>query len=307
MSESLTFTLPDQRILEYAIYGAPAGTEKAVAVYFHGTPGCHNEAELVDDLASREGLRILAISRPGFSGSSPNPHLSILGFSQDVVALADHLGIERFALIGVSGGCPYALACLHTIPRERILNTTLIAGAYPHELGTSGMALAGRLLFFLAKWAPWLAAIALDHFLAGPQARDTEHPERFTETIKGFFKGLPAEDQAALQVDDGKVLDIAVKGARAGLRQGPKPSVKELGLIASPWGFKLEDLKVEKGQFIMWHGAKDANAPLKMAEKAAKVIQGAELRVVEDAAHLSLPAFKKGEIIAALLEAVSRS
>ncbi|KAI0106541.1 alpha/beta-hydrolase [Hypoxylon sp. NC0597] len=302
-SESLTFILPDQRTLEYATYGVPAGAEQVTVIYFHGTPGCHHEAELVHDRASHEGLRIVAINRPGFGRSSPHPHRTLLSFSQDVLALVDHLGIQRFAMMAFSGGCPYALTCLHALPRSRILHTTVVSGAYPFALGTDGMKLSNRIMLSIVQWVPKFMVAGVDYLLIGRLARDAAHPERFEKALRFMFKTMPPEDQAALAAEDGKVFNIAVEGARGGLQQGAQPAVEEMRLVSGPLGFDLADLKIEKGQLIMWHGAKDPNAPLEMAEKAASRIPGADLRVEKDLAHISLCVFKRGEILAALLDA----
>ncbi|KAI1140147.1 alpha/beta-hydrolase [Hypoxylon sp. FL0543] len=301
---SATFVLPDQRALEYAAYGAAAGAELATVIYFHGTPGSHHEAKLLHEQASQAGLRIIAASRPGFAGSSPHPRRTLLSFSEDVLALADHLGIQRFALLGFSGGCPYAFACLYAVPRPRILHTAVVAGAYPFELGTSGMKLSSRALFSLLKWAPGLVGWGFDYFGAGRLARDTAHPERFTKAMKDLFKVLPPEDRVALAVEGGKAFDATVESVRGAFQQGPQASVEDLKLVSSPWGFNLTELKVEKGQLVMWHGAKDVNIPLKMAKKAASMIPGADLRVERDLTHIGLSVLKRGEIIASVAEAV---
>ncbi len=307
MFENHTFVLSDQRALAYATFGVSDGSEQATVFYCHGTPGTQYEGHALHDYACREGLRFVAITRPGFGGSSPQPNRTLLSFPQDVLALADHLDIPRFALLGVSGGCSYVLACLYAIPRPRLLCAAVAAGMYPLDLGTGNMKLSNRIMFSLVNWVPGLIELGLDWLLAGRQARDLEHPEKFAEEMEKLFKGLPAEDQASLEANGGQIRHVAVESAREGFRQGAGATTEELGLIASDWGFKLTELELDPGQLTIWHGAKDANIPVAMAEKAANMIPGAELRIERDQAHLSLSALKAGEILAAMGEKLRTS
>ena len=63
-------------------------------------------------------MRLVVPNRPGIGGSAFLPNRRILDWFSDVLTLADTLGIERFAVAGVSGGGPYALACALSIPQR---------------------------------------------------------------------------------------------------------------------------------------------------------------------------------------------
>ncbi|MFH5800912.1 alpha/beta fold hydrolase [Haladaptatus sp. CMAA 1911] len=76
------------------------------------------------------GLRILAPDRPGVGESDPILGRGLLDWPTDVVQLADELDVDEFAVIGVSGGGPYALACAYTIP-ERLTAVTIVSGVAP--------------------------------------------------------------------------------------------------------------------------------------------------------------------------------
>ncbi|KAJ9155099.1 alcohol dehydrogenase [Pleurostoma richardsiae] len=303
MTEAQSFVLPDGRTLCYAFYGlpptqSPESDQPSTAFYFHGSPGSHYEGQAAHDGALKRGVRIVAVSRPGYGGSSYNAQASLASFARDVLALADHLGIQRFVVMGVSGGGPYALACVHEIPPSRLAGTVVVSGMYPCELGMSGMMLSNRILFSVAPYVPRLVSYVSD-WSVGKQARDRDHPERLENTLALAFKGGPEEEIA--QADDGKILKLIVKSAREAFCDGAEGWACEAKLFGSPWGFELAELQVEEGKLLMYHGGKDINIPLRMAEKAAGMIPNAQLKVEPDESHLSLAFHKVDEIMDAIV------
>lgn len=147
-----TLQLHDGRTFGYAEYGLAEG--KAL-FYFHGYPGARVEAEPFAEYAAREGIRLISVDRPGMGLSSFQPGRHFLDWPDDVVELADCLHLDRFAVVGVSGGGPYALACVYKIP-ERLTACGIVSGIGPLELGTTGMPTSQRLLLFICQRLPWL-------------------------------------------------------------------------------------------------------------------------------------------------------
>src|SRR5258708_34742023 len=146
-----TLQLHDGRTLGYAEYGHVEGNP---LFYFHGHPGARVEAGLLAKSAAQAGLRLIGVDRPGMGLSSFQAGRHLLDSPEDVAALAQHLAIDRFAVVGVSGGGPYALACAYKIP-DRLTACGIVAGMGPPEYGTVGMMTRNRLLFFLARRLPW--------------------------------------------------------------------------------------------------------------------------------------------------------
>ena len=108
-----TVTLPDGRRLAWSSGGARGGVP---VIYLHGaigTPVCRTSE--LDALIGALGIHYIAVSRPGFGRSDPSPGRRIADFPADVEHLADHLGLGRFAVVGVSAGGPYALACARAL------------------------------------------------------------------------------------------------------------------------------------------------------------------------------------------------
>ena len=105
--------LQDSRYLSYAEYGSRSGCP---VFYFHGLPGSRLQRPPEIPPALRHKIRLVTIDRPGMGFSTFKPGRRLLDWPSDVEELADALGIGRFAVIGVSGGGPYAAACAYGIP-----------------------------------------------------------------------------------------------------------------------------------------------------------------------------------------------
>ena len=107
-------------------------------------------------------MRLIAPDRPGFGESSFKPGRTIGAWADDVVQLADRLGLDRFALLGVSGGGPYALACAARMP-DRVSRVALVGGLGPlsREELTKDMRPFNRSALRLAARSPALARLGV--------------------------------------------------------------------------------------------------------------------------------------------------
>jgi pimeloyl-ACP methyl ester carboxylesterase len=113
-----TITTSDGRTVGFADHGAHDGTP---VLWSHGGPGCRREPEYFAPAAAAAGFRLIGIDRPGYGLSTPRPGRTIGGWVGDALAVADHLGVDRFATVGTSTGGAYALAlAAHT---RRVLAT----------------------------------------------------------------------------------------------------------------------------------------------------------------------------------------
>lgn len=299
MAENESITLPDGRTLSYSAFGFPIRPDDPIAFYFHGFPGTHVEGRVFAEAASKQDITVIAITRPGYGGSSYQPSRTYLDWPKDVLALADHLHIQRFAVIGLSGGGPYVLACIRGILPTRLLGAVVVSGAWPMKLGTKGMMLGNWATFNLAYYSTILAGWLLD-WAYGKKARDLAHPERLEQSMRKGYKNWPVMDQAAAEADNGKLMAMYIQSVREAFRAGPQGAAWEAWLLGSEWGFELEELEVDRGRLVFWHGGRDINCPIAMAEKAATMIKGADLRTYRDEAHLSLSKNKMDEIVGSL-------
>lgn len=106
MRESM-ITLADRRELSIADYGVEDGP---AVLYFHGAPSSRLDALMYEDEIDASGIRVIAIDRPGFGRSSPQPGRVLADWPNNVAQVADQLGLESFAVVGASAGGVHAIA-----------------------------------------------------------------------------------------------------------------------------------------------------------------------------------------------------
>lgn len=260
-----TLVLRDGRTLGYAEYGDPVGTP---ILLFHGTPGSRLEGALFDHAAQEHRARILVADRPGYATSSPVRHGSLLGYVDDVVALADALHLDTFGLVGASGGGPFALACAARIP-ERVRCCGLMSAigplALPHSM--DGMVSVNRIMFTLARFMP-----ALPGFLV---------PRQFKSSMKSLQKHLDEGTSPLADVPPEVFAQLMADQLEA-VRAGGKGITFDFGILTRDWGFPLEQIHT---RVWMWHGAEDNLAPVALARYVAEHIQGCVLKVIPNAGH----------------------
>ncbi len=148
MVTELDLELADGRTLHaYDTEPDDDATRSLVVFWHHGTPNIGAPPEPLFVAAARLGIRWVSYDRPGYGGSSPLPGRTVASAAGDVASVADALGIDRFAVMGHSGGGPHALACAALLP-ERVLAVVSLAGLAPFGAEGldwfAGMAASGR-------------------------------------------------------------------------------------------------------------------------------------------------------------------
>jgi len=119
-------TLRDGRTVVCWEGGDPTGRP----VLFHsGTPSGRLQAALGHEAAVRTGVRLVSFNRPGYGASSPlPPGLAQVGL--DGLEVMDRYDVGGFAVLGISGGGPYALATGLADP-ARVTAVGIAAGIGP--------------------------------------------------------------------------------------------------------------------------------------------------------------------------------
>ena len=260
--ESKVLRLSDGRALGYAEYGPADGPP---LLHLHGVPSCRLEALNEADQVLLTGVRLLVLDRPGCGLSDPLPGRRLLDWPADVAGLADALGLDRFALMGVSGGAPYALACALEIP-ERLSALALVSpcGLLSAPGGFEGVAPLHKLFFALAPARPYAARFLAR--LAFPLVKQAPG------LIVGMPGNLCSADREALRLLPSEVgrLGIMVESGRRGL-DGPLEDFRVLG---EPWGFQPEEIVMP---IQIWHGDADLTIPYRQAEELAGRLPNARL------------------------------
>src|SRR5918996_4665095 len=142
-----TIRLRDGRRLGFAEWGDAGGRP---LLYFHGWPGSRVEGRLADETARSRRIRMIAVDRPGMGRSDFPPRRTLVDWPDDVVEVAAAVALDRFAVLGISGGGPYAAACAWKLS-DRLTRAGLVSCLTPLDVpgATAGMGRRNRLSFQL--------------------------------------------------------------------------------------------------------------------------------------------------------------
>jgi pimeloyl-ACP methyl ester carboxylesterase len=267
-------------------------------MWFHGYPSSRLEGQGVDKIAHQLGVRVIAPDHPGFGLSDVQPRRRILDWPADVQALASHLGLSRFAVLGGSGGAPYALACAHALPADMLSGVGIMAGAGPWQAGAHHMPLLYRVTAQAANYWPAALRRSLDclvwilrKVMATPTVtRWLDH------SIQKSISGEEQENGRSVEERRQRMLRMMFEG----FAQGSDASVEEAKLLTQDWGIPFEDVKYDP--ILMWHGTKDYNAPVAMVRYMAERLPHCVLKEYEDHTHFTMHALLE-EIVAELVPA----
>lgn len=275
----LAQTMPttDGRALGFDDVGDPDGLP---VLFVHGSPDSRRARHPDDGIAARLGIRLVAVDRPGAGLSTTHRTGTVGSFADDVVALGDHLGIDRWQTYGWSAGSTFALAVAARHP-ERVGAVAVAAGLVPFEalatpnilddadggrhlvaelgteLGPEGMAEVA---------APMLAPYPCDLALAREHVTESADPRRHAElaAVPGALEAM-----AAGVVD---AVAHGLDGVTRDLELQVEPPDVDWSAVTAP---------VE-----LWYGGRDTTSPPAFGRWWADRLANANLVIDEDAGHL---------------------
>ena len=263
MEASLFMTLKDGRLLGYQEYGCPEGYP---VLYFHGLPSSCLEGSITDTTACQRNLRIITLDRPGFGISTFQENRQIIDYLEDVKILVAHLELKRFAIVGFSGGGPYALACAHLLPRGMVSSVGLLSTCGPCDQGLEGIPVPLRIGIYGIHVMPRaLVSMACGMASAAEWLLGTGKEQEHTQTTytanreQQPFEGLARRLNATFQ---------------------------ELQILIKHWGFDLENL--DYSPIHIWHGTDDANASFQWIQRMAQRIPQSKLIGFHGESHESV-------------------
>ncbi len=265
--------MSDGRRLAYAEYGEASGDP---VFAFHGLPGSRLSWGMLPDGSLPPAARIIAPDRPGYGGSDPSPGRTLLDWANDVEALADSLHIGKFAVLGISGGGPGALACAWKMPR-RLTTVGIVSSPAPTDTPGvfEGMSGTNRFFLKLAWYLPRLSN-ANTRFLAAFIRRN---PRRYIDTMK--YK-IHEADRAVL--DRPEIQQMLVKDFAEAVRGGAAGMVDDMAANhALPWGFPVEEIGSE---VLLWSCELDRSVPPAMGESLSRALPSCQANFVPGAGHL---------------------
>lgn len=281
--------LEDGRLLEYTEYGDPDGIP---LIYCHGFPSSGREATMVHAVAAEEGARVIAPNRPGFGRSDHQPNRTILDWAADVTDLADQLELNHIGLIGVSGGAPYALACVRKMP-ERVtgcalacplgpiyLDNVLAEMSWParinfsigHRVPLVSEAMFGPLTAGLLSWWPGL----MDHYLTA---------------------SAPIADRT--EMDDARIRRLVEQCVEDAMENGARGPRQDVTLYTADWKIPMESILISVD---LWHGEADGTVPVAHSRWYAANLPNARAVFLPDEGHYSLPLRHSRNILRTLIE-----
>ena len=276
-NDSQTITLRDGRKLGYAEYG---GSSAKSIFYFHGFPGSRLEGAMVEDKLMQSNIRLIAIDRPGMGLSDFQEDRSILDCSDDVLELADYLGIKKFSVLGVSGGGPYALACAYKISTKVLTSCAVVSGSGPYYLTKEGMSKKNKLLLFMAKHLSW----TIRGLIWFKLSRNIRNKEWWDNIYTKQGNELSEPDKQV--INDPKIREAIVEKTIEAFCQGSKGLVHDFNLYSKPWGFNLDDIPSEAKTFL-FHGELDKNVPVLIVQYMSERISNCITNIYPNEAHLS--------------------
>ena len=274
--------LKDGRSLGYAEFGPVEGNP---VFYFHGFPSSRLDWLLVnnDDTLDELNTRVIAPDRPGYGLSDYKRGRKLIDWPEDVLELASALEIDHFAVLGISGGGPYAASCAYAMG-DQLTKTGIVSGMAPAN--APGMREG-------ASWTiPSKFSIYRRVLLTLTSMGLERDPDRFISQSKETF----SEPDRQL-LDQSTLAELFLDSMREAFRQGTSGANHEAGLYTHPWGFELTDIVSE---VHLWHGGQDYNVPLSAGRYVAEAIPNCQAMFLEEEGHLTLPYSRLREILGVL-------
>lgn len=263
--------LADGRRVAFRTFGSPDGHP---LIALHGTPGSRLKFEVAEPAARSCGLRIIAPDRWGYGCTDAHPAPSLAAYADDIAEFADALGLGRFAVMGVSGGGPYASAVASRLA-DRVTALAMAAPVGP---------IAG-------EDDPEISAF--HRFCFGSLAKTPLAVGAVFSVFRAVLRVSPAVGMrlAMLRIAacDRRILsDASVSGRLGqtfveGLRPGVSGPVIDLRLFGADWGLALDQTKAPAR---LWLGSADQNVPRSAARRLASRLPGCELVEIDGAGHL---------------------
>lgn len=263
------------RRLRVEVSGDPRGRP---VFLLHGTPGSRVGPRPRPVLLYQRKVKLISFDRPGYGGSDRRPGRRVADVVEDVAVVADALEVDRFAVVGRSGGGPHALACAALLP-DRVTRASALVGLAPRDAEGldwfAGMTPSNVREFQTAFTDPQRYAAQI----TSRSAVIRSNPARLLEELRA---GLTDDDR--LVVSDSSTWSMLLRNYREALRTSPYGWIDDAIALTSPWGFDPAHIGVP---VLLWHGAKDVFSPASHFSWLAARIPRAKAVLEPKAAHFA--------------------
>ena len=280
--------LEDGGHIAYDEYGDPNGTP---VLFCHGWPSSRSMAQLTDTAARELGVRIISPDRPGISGSSFKEKRTLAEWPEVVHALMSYRRIDRFRILAISGGAPYAYISAWAFP-ERVPAIAVVSGAPP-----------------IAELSDREGLWRLHRWMLALHAQNPELMRKLFRVARPFacmrmslryrpFLRLILQKMDADALRDQTAFEACFESSRQAWRASLEGVMADAEIYAQPWGFRLEEIQVP---VRLWHGTRDRTFSYRLTNQLADRFRDCRLEIVAGAGHYSLPIRYTREILADLI------
>lgn len=225
------------------------------------------------------GVRLIAFDRPGYGDSDRQSGRGVAEGAADVSAIADALRLDRFAVLGRSGGGPHALACAALLP-DRVTQIAVLVGlaetaGEPDPVG---------------RWSKQMNRFNRHAYLAAERGADAVmtrlDADRFrrdpTLLVRELYVELIESDRRVL--DDMGIRRLLVNSWAEGIRRSADGWIDDLLAFVTPWGFDLAEITTPT---LIWHGADDRFSPAGHAQTLGERIPGCQVVIQPGRGHFA--------------------
>lgn len=267
-------TAKDGRKLAYVEVGDPLGP---LVIHNHGGPSSRLEGLFFADTASKHGLRLICVDRPGIGQSDAQAVRSYSSWADDLTTMADSLGCHEFGVTGWSEGGPWALAAAAYIDAKRLRHVSAIAGG---SYGAFGDNWARKHLSKIDAMGGFLAL----HFKPGFQLMYAALAVTAGHFRSSYIKQL----REAINDYDREILlrpgfqEVFCEASAECFAQGSKGLVCDSELLYRHWDFDVR--QIDRCVHI-WQGLDDRLVPDFINKQVAEQMPGAVWHPVPGAGH----------------------
>ena len=269
-------TLKDQRKLSFNIFGADGG---APVFYFHGGPSSRMEGSMLHQIAIQRNYRIICPDRPGHGHSDPKPGYEIVDLADDVLELAAHLGLDRFGVMGTSGGGPPVIACAYRLKNQLDFAVAFGSAApiYTDPVASKELSAFDRITANMSVKLPrWLFVILMGLMIR--TFKNIKTSERYKKILGSL---LCDADLEIVESEPGFVPAMMLSIMEA-YRQGAGGPADDTVAIVKDWGFLLKEIDFP---VVLVHGTEDKHVPYSFSEYMRAQIPNSRLVPLEGEGH----------------------
>lgn len=284
-----TFMTSRKAKINYYIFGEE---ERTPIFFFHGFPGTGKQAQLLKrNSRFFSEFKVIAVDRPGYGFSDFYPQMNLKNFSEIIDELSNHLGIEKFISLGVSGGAPYAAAVSYYLP-HKVAKGGSISGVAPVTRENLFHLSRKQIQIYLLKKV--LPDSILNFFISKLHESGIEQIDKI---LSSDLSAFPEKDKEVIR--DPYIGPFLEETFKEAFKLGLHGLITDIDIISKPWGFPLENIQVP---YYVWHGEQDQIIPPQIPESMFKSLSQTQFIKFADEGHYSVCYNYQDEILQELLK-----